>query len=192
MNKMMEQNNKDKKYRLRQEILWKRKQMVEEDVIKKSNEITNHVLETTAFLQAKNLLLYAPIQQEVDTRILAREAIRLHKTVYYPKVNGDSMHFYAVTKTEDLQVGYQSILEPIDGLPRFQGEQDTCMIVPGVVFDCGGNRIGYGKGFYDRFLTNDRSIDTIGVCYALQLVEKLPVEEFDIPLNRVITEYGVD
>lgn len=182
----------ESKENLRKEILQKRKNMSNTEILERSKQITEFVIQTQEFKEAKNILLYAPIQNEVDTERIAKETLNLQKNLFYPKVIGEHLIFYKITKEEHLQTGYQSILEPIEGLPAYEGESHTCVIVPGVAFDRKRNRIGYGKGFYDRFLAKHSNNYSIGVCFALQMVDNLPFNELDIPLHRVITENGVD
>ena len=101
------------------------------------------------------------------------------------------MEFYQVVSIKQLESGYKGIKEPVVNeryLYRFERSEDTLVIVPGVAFDANGYRVGYGKGFYDRFLKDKRQMTVIGLCFSGQLVEEIPHDEHDIKMDKIITE----
>ena len=97
------------------------------------------------------------------------------------------MYFYYINSLNDLKNGYFNILEPTTNKKVIDFKDTTC-IVPGICFDINNYRIGYGKGFYDRFLSN-KNIYTIGLSYKETLIKKIPIDKYDINLNEVITPF---
>ncbi len=182
--------NMETKNSIRKELLKLRKEMLEYDVRKKSHIITQKVIALEVFQKAEHIFLYSPTQNEVDTKELFLNAILHGKKVYYPRVNetNSTMNFYEVKTLEQLACGAYGILEPSKHCKPFQQITNSCMIVPGVAFHKNGNRIGYGKGFYDRFLAKYTDISTVGICFDLQMTDKMPFEAFDVQLEYVITE----
>jgi 5-formyltetrahydrofolate cyclo-ligase len=146
------------------------------------------LLETPEFSRAKALALYSPILNEVFTEELFQAARRLGKRVAYPRVCGDSLEFVEVTRLEELRPGVLGVLEPAGSLVLPAGALDL-MLVPGVSFDQAGFRLGYGKGYYDRFLhAADRCPCLVGFCFDFQLIADLPMESHDVGMNMVVTE----
>lgn len=181
------------KQEIRKEILEYRNQIPKEDVIQKSQQIVQQVLKTPEYEEADHILLYADYRHEVMTRELFEDAILHKKKVYFPKVSAIdcSMEFYQVVSVKQLESGYQGIREPkAEEETRyiFRKEEDTLMIIPGVAFDTEGYRIGYGKGFYDRYLQNKRQLTRMGLAFAGQIVEPFAHGEFDVRMDKVVTE----
>ncbi len=181
----------DRKNKIRKESLLRRKNLSKEEWASNSQLIVREISRMDCFLEAKQILLYAPYAQEVDVSELAKIAHELGKNVYYPRVEGENIGFYEITHTAQLEQGYCGIFEPRDGLPSYKYEAPSCCIVPGVAFDGAHNRMGYGKGFYDRFLTYNPNITTIGVGFQVQIMEQVPYDENDVPLDYVVTEKGM-
>lgn len=181
------------KKEVRQEILEARSRMTIEEVESKSSQIVQRVLQTPEYEEADNILLYADYCHEVMTRELFDDAILRKKRVYFPKccTDGSSMEFYQVVSVKQLASGYKGIREPdADENTRyvFYKEEDTLMILPGVAFDTQGYRVGYGKGFYDRYMRDKRQITMMALAYAGQIVEPFAHEEHDVKMDKVVTE----
>lgn len=144
------------------------------------------------FCKAKELLIFVSYGSEIDTGGIIYEAHRLNKKVYVPKVEGDVMEFYRLMPNEVLKEGYKGILEPdLSKSPeRFvynkEKVEEVLMIMPGVAFDGKRNRIGYGKGFYDKYLADKEDMHTIAVGFAMQMVQEIPADEKDIRPMQVI------
>ena len=102
-----------------------------------------------------------------------------------PKVYGDEMRFILLTDLTRVAPGYASIPEPIDDEPVVN-DPTALVLMPGLAFDREGHRMGYGGGFYDRFLTEEPNHPTIALCYEFQLLEHIPTEEFDVPVDCVL------
>lgn len=174
----------------------------------KSAEIMARVMGTLWYKEADIVLAYISYKSEVDTESLIQNAFAEGKKVYCPKVEGEEMNFYEIFSIQELEEGYRGIKEPPGKaercFPRGQTDGKKClMILPGSAFDEERNRIGYGKGYYDRFLersggrgqeSNDKGyplIRTIGVCFACQLQKEIPAEIHDKRVDMVITETDI-
>lgn len=180
------------KEQIRKRIIQIRNQMSSHDVLQKSSLIAQKVLKTLEYEEADNVLLYADYRHEVMTREIFEDAVLRKKKVFFPKSNDNgTMEFYQVVSIKQLESGYKGIKEPVVNeryLYRFERSEDTLVIVPGVAFDANGYRVGYGKGFYDRFLKDKRQMTVIGLCFSSQLVEEIPHDEHDIKMDKIITE----
>jgi 5-formyltetrahydrofolate cyclo-ligase len=156
---------------------------------KKSRAICESIMRHPYFQETDVLFCYMDFHDEVQTGMLIHEAMRLGKKVAVPKVDKEDMNFYFVTGHEDLTPGYFGIPEPDPERCKLADEmQNALMIVPGTAFDAACNRMGYGKGFYDRYLAGHPQLHTIGIAYEEQIVTGLPTEETDWKLDFVITE----
>ncbi len=146
------------------------------------------LIETPEFSRATVLALYSPVFNEVFTEELFHAARRLGKRVAYPRVCGEALEFVEVSCREELKPGAFGVLEPSGSLVLPATSLDL-MLVPGVAFDQAGFRLGYGKGFYDRFLhAADHCPCLVGFCYEFQLVADLPVESHDVGMSMLVTE----
>lgn len=145
------------------------------------------------FDQAGCIALYAPAHNETDTGGLMTAAFSAGKRVLYPAVCGDRMVLRQVDGIECLSAGCFGILEPCDTGIDHQADEPDLIVVPGVAFDRFGHRIGYGKGFYDRFLHHPgRRGHLVGLCHDFQLVEgSLPADGHDIRMEIIITDRRV-
>lgn len=141
------------------------------------------------FRQAAVVALYAPIQQEIDTALLFAAARAAGKQVLYPQVRDNLLQFRLVTDLQQLAGGAYSIPEPGLAHSLMPLEQVDLIVVPGVAFDLQGQRIGFGKGYYDRCLSQrGRHTTLVGLCHDFQLVERVPVEGHDISMQYIVTE----
>lgn len=140
--------------------------------------------------KANNILLYAAYKSEVLTLPIFEDAIKRGKDVYFPLVEGEKMHFIKVSEYVSLKEGYKGILEP-EYNPLLLYEDSTCasvsdvIIVPGTCFSPSGARMGYGKGYYDRFLSNNKLIK-IGICFDIQLTNDIIQKEHDVKMDIMI------
>lgn len=180
------------KEQIRKRVIQDRNQMLSEDVAKKSSMIAQKVLKTPEYEEAHNILLYADYRHEVMTREIFDDAVLRKKKVYFPKSNTDcTMDFYQVVSVKQLESGYKGIKEPVVDeryLYHHNRKEDTLIIVPGVAFDMNGYRVGYGKGFYDRFLQDKRQMTVMGLCFSSQIVEEIPHDQYDIHMDKIVTE----
>ena len=151
----------------------------------KDKKIFYNVLKDKKVIQAKNILIYVSMDLEVKTKDLILEFLKNKKNVYVPKVEGNYINFYRLNSLKDLKLGKFNILEPISNI-LFK-ENDGVIIVPGLLFSKDNNRLGYGGGYYDKFLEN-KSLYKIGLAYSDMVVDKLEVFKYDVKMDKVITE----
>ncbi|MDE5699082.1 MAG: 5-formyltetrahydrofolate cyclo-ligase [Lachnospiraceae bacterium] len=181
------------KSEIRKRILEVRKGLTDEEVAAKSEAIVQKVIKTPEYKEADNILLYADFCREVMTRGIFEDALLHRKRIYFPRVDKltNTMEFYQVISIRQLVRGYMDILEPREDIRsryQFQPREDTLAILPGVAFDTSGYRIGYGKGFYDRFLANRRQLSTMALAYSCQIIDEIPRDEHDIKMDKIVTE----
>lgn len=172
----------------------------------KSRRIWEQLKTLEAYQRAQAILVYMDYRSEVMTTGLVEELFALQecgggkdicpKRIYAPKVEGLDIRFYEVTCMEEFQVGYQGIREPGADAERLftsrtKQEMDCLILVPGAAFDREGGRMGYGKGFYDRFLAEYPAISSAALAYECQIARKVPVENHDIRADWIITEREV-
>lgn len=160
----------------------------------KSKIIAEKIFSSMSYRYCKDILLYCPKGDEVDTGEIFKKAISDGKNVYFPKTfeNG-IMRFYKVSSQKELIKAKFGLFEP-DGLsPEYSNSHSPALcIVPGICFDRNGNRVGYGKGYYDRFLSSFNGISA-GITYSdCVLTEKIPVEKrYDKPVDIIFSESEV-
>lgn len=173
------------KQTLRKQYLTIRSQI--EDKETKSQIIINKILTSDDYQQAHTIALYYALEDEVHTIPLIQQALLDQKRVCLPKViSKNEMVFYEIHSFNDVASGHFNIYEPTTSF-IVDSEQIDFMIVPGICFDKQHYRIGFGKGYYDRYL-KDTTIHTIGICYQEQLVDSIPIDEHDVALDDVITD----
>lgn len=190
------------KKELRNEILKLRDALSVDERMQKSQQIAKYLIEQKAFQEADKILLFASYKSEVETAQIFDVAHALNKDVYYPKVVDKKMKFYQVQNKEDLIEGYRGIREPeINEDRQFVATllEKILVVMPGTVFDKSGNRIGYGGGYYDKYLQQlecimpKENVCKIAVAFECQMVEtgKIPSETYDVKPDYIITETRV-
>ena len=181
---------------LRSEGLNKRISMRDEEVCDKSSRITDKILGLPEFRNSLRFMCYVDFKKEVSTKRLITQAIFMKKQVAVPYIADIKNQNNIMTAArildfeQDLEKGAYGIFAPKkEGLVGMDPAAIDCIIVPGVVFDFKKHRIGYGAGYYDRFLSLVRpDCLKIGVAFEIQLVEKIPADTFDFPLDLIVTE----
>lgn len=142
--------------------------------------------ETDLFRQASCIALYHAIPGEVQTADFIEKWYR-EKQILLPVVDGDDLRLFLYKGKESLKAGVFGILEPDRTQASASEEKTDLIIIPGVAFDRQRNRLGRGKGYYDRLLASIQA-PKVGICYDFQLVNNLPVESFDQEMDLIITE----
>jgi len=151
------------------------------------------VLQFPPYILSHSVALYSPIQNEVDTAAVREHALGAGKTVYYPKMGKSCLELLRVDASAEFATGHFGVLEPI-GETRLMDPDPLglMVIVPGVVFDSKGNRLGRGEGWYDRLLKQiGRNAIFLGLAYQFQIVDEVPVDPWDQSVDYVITERRV-
>lgn len=158
------------------------------DSMAKNMAITNRVIRYSEFRDAHTVLLYHSINNEVDTSKIFQAAIAMGIQVGFPRIEGEYMRFYQVTKEEDLVYGFMGIMEPVPDESKLIDTNDAVVLAPGVAFDEKCNRTGYGRGFYDRYFREHPGVVKVGLAYDLQVYPEIETDEYDVPLDFIITE----
>lgn len=181
----------DKK-NLRKKILKHRGQLTESDIVEFSKIIASKLYETEYYKKAKRIMSFISTGNEVDTHGIIKKSISVGKSTTVPFTihSPREMKASELFDFSELEISYHNILAPKREFHRFvdPGTIDL-ILVPGVAFAKNGYRVGYGGGYYDRFLSEiDKDVMKIALGFDLQVVDKVPVEEFDIPVDLIITE----
>ena len=170
---------------LRKTIRERKRAMTPAEIEEKSRILGEKFLASEAYKNAKTIYGYLPYNQEVRTVPMLRQALADGKRVAVPKVYGEEMKFLYMTDLDRVEKGYAGLPEPIDDGPLAE-DPTALVLMPGLAFDPEGHRIGYGGGFYDKFLASEPGHPTLALCYDFQMLPKLETEEFDIPVDWVI------
>ncbi|MDD4201856.1 MAG: 5-formyltetrahydrofolate cyclo-ligase [Candidatus Omnitrophica bacterium] len=181
-----------RKQELRKEILDRLKKQPEDSKITKENAIRDKFLSSEEFLNNRVIMFYVSMAEEVDTWTMIKEAIDAGKTVAVPynlKETNDMVPVKIRDLKKDLEKGSYGIYQPKNKDDNKVPLKDIeLVIVPGVAFDTNKNRLGRGKGYYDKFLKKlPKKTVTIGLCFDFQIVKNLPVDHFDLPVDKIIT-----
>lgn len=177
---------------LRREALARRDSIPEKQRKMAEAYMTERIIGHQWFYLAETVLIFVSYKTEINTMEIIEEAWNKRKKVYAPKIIDGRMEFFRIYSKKDLQEGYKGIFEPIDENEKFEyraSEMDkTLMLMPGVAFDRFYHRIGYGKGFYDCYLSKYPELrnKTIAIGFKCQLVEDFEPDEFDIKPYQVI------
>jgi len=187
--------NSAEKTVLRHRILELRDNLELSEVESKSLKITESIISLPEFAKAQTIACYVNKGSEVQTRPLIRKALTAQKKVLVPITRKDDpeLLFSEIPTLYELSPGPFGIMEPNPSKrkPRDVSISDM-LIVPGIVFDVYGHRIGWGRGYYDRVLKKLwKETPSIGVCFDLQLVDQIPLEQFDLPVKILVTESRV-
>lgn len=183
----------EKKDSLRREVLQRRLRLPFEEVFKLSTLIQKRFLEIRELQYAKQLALYASFKNEVLTDAIFGYALAHGKEVFFPRIVSGKrgLVFLKVHGRKDFSQGSYKIHEPAHDreLDIITPSSFDVMIVPGVAFDTAGNRLGYGKGYYDRVLGSVKQGCLVAaLAFDFQLLDKVPAEAHDIKMGRIITE----
>lgn len=179
------------KQELRQQILIRRQGLPAEEIERASRLICQKIASLPPWKQAKTVMLYFPVRGEVDVRPLIERAWWENKTVAVPYTVPENKHLIpaVVHSFADLVPGAYGIPAPRQPFPTLSPESIDVVVVPGVAYDREGYRLGYGGGYYDRFLAVLRSTCyTVAPAYRWQVVEKIPRTEQDMPVDEIVTD----
>lgn len=203
-------NKKD----VRKKVLALRDSISAEDRARYDASIREIVTGMEVYRKTEAILAYVSYKSEVDTMALIQQALVDGKYVFAPKVSGKEMEFWQISSLEDLREGYRGIREPVQSVsfPDWIKSHicKVMMWMPGVVFDRERHRIGYGGGFYDRYLdqllqqseqtdsmesprkhSESIALTTAALAYSCQVLEQIPYEEHDIDPDLLVTEQGI-
>ncbi|MFI3313474.1 MAG: 5-formyltetrahydrofolate cyclo-ligase [Eubacteriales bacterium] len=170
---------------LRKEISAKKAAMSPAEITAASQDLLAQLVAHPLYQSANSIYGYMNFNQEVQTIPMLEQAIKDGKKVAIPKVYGDKMEFIWMDNLNEITPGYYNIPEPIADSP-IADDETALVLMPGLAFDRQGNRTGYGGGFYDKYLEQHPNHSTLAMCFAFQLVEKLDVEDHDIPVDGLL------
>jgi 5-formyltetrahydrofolate cyclo-ligase len=182
------------KEELRKEGKKIRENLPETELMEKSKQIKKRLYKTKEFQQASTILFYVSYDNEVYTHDVIKESLSSGKNVVVP-ITDKEKHCLILSKLkawEDLECSTYSILEPKKNcVNKVSLDEIDLILVPGVVFDESGNRIGHGVGYYDGLLKNSKNACHIGLAFEVQIVDSIPAEEHDVKVDKIVTEERV-
>ncbi|MDY2959570.1 MAG: 5-formyltetrahydrofolate cyclo-ligase [Hornefia sp.] len=184
-------NIREEKNKLRKEIKEKHKLLTEEYYKNASKSICDKVISRKAYMDAEVIFCFVGVDTEPDTREIIENALECGKTVLVPKcIDDKTMEAVRITDYDNcLEKGFYGLLEPVKGLQKVSREKIQYGIIPCVSCDSKGNRLGHGKGYYDRYLEG-MNIPCSLLCFKEIMVEdhKIPTDKFDYPIDDVVTD----
>lgn len=202
----MKNMENSEKHRLRERMKRLRDELPGEYRRMASGEVAKRLVSSLWYEKAGEILVYSAIRSEVDLSAFCERARADGKRLFFPKVQGDTMDFFQVDSERQLCPGAFGVREPriVGDEQRGAPEEDcgevyagriwngsaseTPILVPGVAFARAGARIGYGKGYYDRYLAAHEELIPVGICFDAQLVDAVPAEPCDRPMAWIVTE----
>ena len=168
-------------------MLERRNRLNSQEISKRSKSIQEFVISSKEFQRAKVIGIYFAFGSEVTTELIIERAKILGKKIALPRVEEHKITFYELSSTRSLIRGRFGIMEPP---PCGRISEIHMLVAPGIAFDKKGNRLGYGKGFYDKFLS-DKRMFSIGLAYGFQMLENLPHDAHDKRLDAIASEDGL-
>ena len=183
----------DKK-KIRTALQQKRDALSQEDVICLSKKITGHLVKSTIYNKSSHICAYQAFRNEVSCEYIINQALADGKHVYLP-VTDQTTHtidFYKITRDTRYRIGAYGIKEPVIDQFSEKLDQQALILMPGLAFDRKKHRLGYGGGYYDKFLANCKEHITAALCYSFQITEELlPYEKHDILPDYIVTEQEI-
>ena len=176
------------KKELRKQLLQKRRELDKSYRLERDIMIYNNLIDLPELAEADTVLTYISTEIEVDTIYLTETLLKSGFTVAVPKCVEKEMKFIKINSLSDLQPGAYGILEPKDG-EEITDFTDSVCITPALSFDEKGYRLGYGGGYYDRFLADYTGV-SVGICYE-EFIGGIVTEEYDLPVDIVVTEEDI-
>lgn len=179
------------KKEIREEILKKRANLDKKNHKLEGDKILNKIMESDSYKNARNIFIFISFGSEINTHDFIRKSLSLGKNISVPVTFLDEkiMKASSLKSFSDLKPGAYNILAPSEDKIEFidEGSIDL-VIVPGAAFDRSGYRIGYGGGYYDKFLAPLKEVKKIGIAFSFQIVNEIPISKYDIPVNLIYTE----
>ncbi len=148
------------------------------------------IVALTQWEAAKTVCLFVSRRDEIDMKFLLAEALNAHKTAVLPRVEKSGLVLHRISSIKDLVRGAYEILEPKKSCQIIRAAVVDLFIVPGIAFDRSGNRIGRGKGYYDKLLVGTNA-PKIGLAYSFQVLAEVPHTSYDVPMTMIVTEREV-
>lgn len=182
-------NIKELKKEIRKSIIEKRNKIKNKDKTSMDKKIIESFKKEDSYKKARGIFIYIGFGSEINTKVIIEDALKKGKEVYVPKVKGKEMLLIKIDSLENLVTSSYGILEPIGDNNNFDVDKLDLLVMPGVAFDNSGNRIGYGGGYYDRFLEkNKTNAEKIVLAYEFQILNSINNEKHDVKVDKIITE----
>ena len=178
---------KESKKALRKKVIESRNSMPEAERQSYSIKAVEKIIMSKEYRESDVVYAFASFGSEIDTELIIKDALQSNKVLALPRVEGTSMIFKRVTSMGDLEIrGKYGIREPKITADTVTGS--GFMIVPGIVMSRDFYRIGYGAGFYDRYLGLHKNIFKAGLCFDIQLMDKVPHDDYDVRIDAIYTD----
>lgn len=188
-------NIQNEKKIIRQQIRKLRDAMPKEEMFAKSSLIFEQLITLPEYKRAGRIYTYVSMKNEVDTIMLIDYSLSMEKRVFVPRVCGNTkdagMEFYEISDISELSPGYMGIFEPDINGKEPDEARSGFLCMPGMAFDREYHRIGYGGGFFDRYLSRENKLCKAALAYDFQVLDRVPAEECDIRPDMIITENEV-
>ena len=185
-------DKKKQKDALRELARERKKTVLKAQEQKANEEIQLRLLQSPFFLEAESIFSYVSVEGEVDTKIILETALLMGKRVFVPRcIPGKErlMDAVEIHSMEELSIQYFGLLEPKQEIPASEERNFDLSLIPCVMADKRGGRLGHGAGYYDRFLAKAQG-KKLCLCFSWYLTDKIPMEEMDIPMDALLTEEG--
>ena len=177
----------EQKQNIRKQIKIFRDKLPQTKIIDKSEKIIQKLTEMEEYKTAKTIMAYVSLNIEVNTQnYIKNEILKGEKILLVPYLENDQIKASIVEDFNDLEIGNYGVLEPIDK-KNYDNKIDI-ILIPGLAFDKKGFRLGFGKGYYDKFLKNHEDSIKIGLGFEEQIIDSLPIEPHDVAVDMIITE----
>ena len=150
-----------------------------------SKQIHENLQKNSSFIDSQNIACYFPIGSEINTHDIMLDILKHGKNLLLPKIIDDNIQFYIVTNLEKLEKGSFEIMEPKENYEK--AKKIGCVLIPTVGVSKLGTRLGYGRGYYDRFLLSTDAVK-ISLTYSKQIIKSIPSDSHDIKMNWIVTE----
>lgn len=177
--------NAEKKEALREKMRAERDALTLKEIHDQTMDCLRQLEKLTAYKENEWIYTYMAIGSEVDTISMMQEFIRQGKKLAVPKVEGDVIAFYEIQSVKDCKPGLWGILEPVSY--KAPAQDAGLILLPGLAFDEKGNRLGYGGGYYDKYLKSRPDCICAALSYELQILEEVPHEEHDCRVDYIVT-----
>lgn len=179
---------------IRKQILDIRNKLPEEDVRELSSSVFRHLRESSFFDHSSHVMVYLDFKREVKTDAIINHCLEQNKRVYIPICIPETheIAISRITHLEELKSGHFGIREPLQQHIRLSDSSlIDLVLVPGIAFDANGNRLGFGAGYYDRFMGRlQPGAVKAALAYSFQVVGLVPSDEYDIPVDYIVTDKG--
>ena len=177
------------KNQIKESVLEKRNSLSKQEVFERSKKIEKNLIDIDNYKKSKVVMFFVSFNSEVNTHDMIKNSLK-NKTVVIPKLINKDIEPSVIIDFDSLIAGKFGILEPIE-IMKIAYKNIDLILVPGIVFDKEGHRIGYGFGYYDKFLRKAPKAIKIGLAFDFQVIDKIPREMHDMPVDLIVTDERV-